>query len=132
MNISDTFFSTSSIETPKLQRPPETSVPSTEKTLLLKEQTKNGLRASSKTILTGVTLDARGGIWWDMEGIIHYEMLERYLTVTAERYNQQTHRLEETIQPTRPGRRLTTLCAFTACYRDSFTFFTFTEQAHQP
>jgi hypothetical protein len=33
MNISDTFFFTSSIEAPKLQRLPETFVPSTEKTL---------------------------------------------------------------------------------------------------
>jgi hypothetical protein len=52
MNISDTFFFTSSIEAPKRQGPPETFVPSTEKTLLLKEQPKNGLRASSKVILT--------------------------------------------------------------------------------
>jgi hypothetical protein len=51
MNISDTFFFTSSIETPKLQRPPDTSVPSTEKTPLLKEQPKNGLRALNKAIL---------------------------------------------------------------------------------
>jgi hypothetical protein len=43
-NISDTFFFTSSIEAPKLQRPPETFVPSTKKTPLLKEQLKNGLR----------------------------------------------------------------------------------------
>jgi hypothetical protein len=52
MDISDTFFFTSSIEAPKLQRPPETFVPSTKKTLLLKEQPENGLRASSKAILT--------------------------------------------------------------------------------
>jgi hypothetical protein len=51
MNISDTFFFTSSIEAPKLQRPPKTFVPSTEKTLLLKEQPKNGLHASSKTMV---------------------------------------------------------------------------------
>jgi hypothetical protein len=52
MNISDTFFFTSSIEAPKLQRPPETFVLSKKKILLLKEQPKNGLRASSKAILT--------------------------------------------------------------------------------
>jgi hypothetical protein len=40
MNISDTFFITISIEAQKLQRPPETFVPSTKKTLLLKEQLK--------------------------------------------------------------------------------------------
>jgi hypothetical protein len=33
MSIFDTFFFTSSIEAPKLQRPPETFVPSTEKTI---------------------------------------------------------------------------------------------------
>jgi hypothetical protein len=52
MNISDTFSFTSLIEAPKLQRPPETFVPFTEKTLLLKEQPKNGLRASSKANVT--------------------------------------------------------------------------------
>jgi hypothetical protein len=61
MNISDTFFFTSSIEAPALQRPPETFVPCTEKTLLLKEQPKNGLRASSKVILTSVLFRARVG-----------------------------------------------------------------------
>jgi hypothetical protein len=82
INISDTFFLTSSIDAPKLQRPPEIFVPSTEKTLLLNEKPKNGLHASRKAILTLVTLRARGGIWWDMEGIVHYELLERNLTVT--------------------------------------------------
>jgi hypothetical protein len=52
INISDAFFFISSIEAPKLQRLPETFMPSTEKTLLLKEQAKNGLRASSEAILT--------------------------------------------------------------------------------
>jgi hypothetical protein len=42
-------------------------------------------------------------IWWDMEGIIRYELLERNLTVTVERHCQQLRRLEETIQQTRPG-----------------------------
>jgi hypothetical protein len=47
------LFFTSSIEAPKVRRPSETFAPSTEKTLLLlKEQPKNGLRASSKAILT--------------------------------------------------------------------------------
>jgi hypothetical protein len=52
MNISDTFAFTISIEAPKLQRPPETFVPSTENNSLLKEQGNNCLRASSKAILT--------------------------------------------------------------------------------
>jgi hypothetical protein len=37
-----------------------------------------------------------------MQGIIHYELLERKLTVTAERYCQQLHRLEENIQQKLP------------------------------
>jgi hypothetical protein len=49
MNISNTCFM-SSFEPPKLQRPPETFVPS-----VLKEQPENGLLSSSKAILTQVT-----------------------------------------------------------------------------
>jgi hypothetical protein len=52
-----------------------------------------------------VTLRARGGIWWDIEGIVHYELLERNLTVTAERYCQQLRRPEAAIQQKLPGRR---------------------------
>jgi hypothetical protein len=37
-------------------------------------------------------------VWWDMEGVVHYELLERNLTVTAEIYRQQFRRLEEAIQ----------------------------------
>jgi hypothetical protein len=44
-------------------------------------------------------------IWWDKGGIIHYELLERNLTVTAERYCQQLRRLEEANQQKRPGRQ---------------------------
>jgi hypothetical protein len=40
-----------------------------------------------------------------MEWIVHYELLERDLTVTAERYCQQLRRMEEEIQQNRPGRR---------------------------
>jgi hypothetical protein len=40
-----------------------------------------------------------------VEGIIHYELLERNLTVTAERCYQQVRRLEEAIQQKRMGRR---------------------------
>jgi histone-lysine N-methyltransferase SETMAR len=39
-----------------------------------------------------------------MKGIVHYELLERNLIVTAERYYQQLRRLEEAIQQKRPGR----------------------------
>jgi hypothetical protein len=40
-----------------------------------------------------------------MEGIVHYELLERNLTITAERYCQQLRRLKEAIQQKHPGRR---------------------------
>jgi hypothetical protein len=40
-----------------------------------------------------------------MKGIIHYELLERNLTVTAERLCQQLRLLGEAIQQKRPGRR---------------------------
>jgi hypothetical protein len=43
-------------------------------------------------------------IWWNMEGIAHYEV-EKNLTFTAERYCQQLGRLEKAIQQKRPGRR---------------------------
>jgi histone-lysine N-methyltransferase SETMAR len=44
-------------------------------------------------------------IWWDMEGIVRNELLERNLTVTAELYCQQIRRLKEAIQKKHPGRR---------------------------
>jgi histone-lysine N-methyltransferase SETMAR len=44
-------------------------------------------------------------IWWDMKGIIHYELLERNLTVTADRCCQQLRRLGQTIQQKRPSRQ---------------------------
>jgi histone-lysine N-methyltransferase SETMAR len=44
-------------------------------------------------------------IWWDMKGIIHYELLERNLTVTAERCCQHLRCLEEAVQQKYPGRR---------------------------
>jgi hypothetical protein len=40
-----------------------------------------------------------------MERIVHYELLEMNLTVTAERYCQQLRRLEEAIQQKSPDRR---------------------------
>jgi histone-lysine N-methyltransferase SETMAR len=44
-------------------------------------------------------------IWWDMKGIIHYQLLERNLTLTAEHYCQYLRRLEEAIQQKCPSRR---------------------------
>jgi hypothetical protein len=44
-------------------------------------------------------------MWWDMEGIIYFERLEKNLTVTAERCCQQLPRLKEATQQKRPGRR---------------------------
>jgi hypothetical protein len=40
-------------------------------------------------------------IWWDIEGIIHYELLKKNLAGTAERYCQQLCHLEEAIQQKR-------------------------------
>jgi hypothetical protein len=45
-----------------------------------------------------VTLRDRSGISWDTAGFVHYKLLQRNLTVTAERYRQQLRRLEEAIQ----------------------------------
>lgn len=44
-------------------------------------------------------------VWWDWEGIIHYELLEQNQTVNAELYVQQMHRLNNAIQQKRPDRR---------------------------
>jgi histone-lysine N-methyltransferase SETMAR len=44
-------------------------------------------------------------IWWDIEGSIHYELLERNLTVTAERYCQQLCCLKEAMQQKYSGGR---------------------------
>jgi hypothetical protein len=41
-----------------------------------------------------------------MEGIIHYQLLERNLTVPAERHCQQLRRLEEAIKQKLPRRRI--------------------------
>jgi hypothetical protein len=43
-------------------------------------------------------------IWLDIERIIHYELLERNLTVTSERYCPKLCRLKEAIQQKRPVR----------------------------
>jgi hypothetical protein len=40
-----------------------------------------------------------------MEWIIHYELIERNLTITAICYCHQLPHLEEAIQQKRPGRR---------------------------
>jgi hypothetical protein len=42
-------------------------------------------------------------IWWDIEGIIHYEPLERNLNVATELCSQQLRRLVEAMQQKRPG-----------------------------
>ena len=42
-------------------------------------------------------------VWWDCEGVIHYEMLEKNQTVNAELYIQQMWRLKEAIQRKRPN-----------------------------
>ena len=44
-------------------------------------------------------------VWWDWEGIIHFELLERNQTVTAELYVQQMERLKLAIQEKRPNQQ---------------------------
>lgn len=41
-------------------------------------------------------------IWWDMKGVIHYELLEPGQTINAERYSRQINDLAEKIEETRP------------------------------
>ena len=43
-------------------------------------------------------------VWWDWQGIIHYEILKRNQTVNAQLYVQQLKRLNEEIQRKRPDR----------------------------
>jgi hypothetical protein len=92
INISDTFLFASSIEAPKLQRPAERTahiVTDNEKRCLYVnfKQKKEWLSPDKqakpcvkpdlhphKTILC---------IWWGMEGIIHYELLETNLLSTT-------------------------------------------------
>ena len=44
-------------------------------------------------------------VWWDWEGIIHWELLDRNQTVNAELYVQQMQRLNNAIQQKRPDRQ---------------------------
>jgi len=41
-------------------------------------------------------------VWWDMEGVLYYELLKPGETVTAERYAQQLTRLSEVLDAKRP------------------------------
>lgn len=41
-------------------------------------------------------------IWWDMKGVLYYELLETGQTVTAERYSQQLNNLSEELDQKRP------------------------------
>ena len=43
-------------------------------------------------------------VWWDWEGIIHYELLEKKQTVTAALYVQQMERVKMAIQEKRTNR----------------------------
>ena len=44
-------------------------------------------------------------VWWDREGIIHYELLEQNQTVNTELYAQQMEQLNTAIQAKRPNRQ---------------------------
>nr|XP_012234567.1 PREDICTED: histone-lysine N-methyltransferase SETMAR-like [Linepithema humile] len=43
-------------------------------------------------------------VWWDWEGVIHFELLQKNRTVTAELYLQQLQRLANAIEQKRPNR----------------------------
>lgn len=43
-------------------------------------------------------------VWWDMKGILYFELLERGQTVNGERYGQQLRRLSAAIEEKRPFR----------------------------
>jgi len=42
-------------------------------------------------------------IWWDMKGVVHWELLDRNLTITAEIYCQQLDRLNSALIQIRPS-----------------------------
>ena len=44
-------------------------------------------------------------IWWDLEGKVHWEMLERNAMVNKELYIAQLHRMNKAIQLKRPHRQ---------------------------
>jgi len=44
-------------------------------------------------------------VWWGMEGIIYWELLERNQTITSEVYSQQLRRLADALQRKRPNNR---------------------------
>ena len=44
-------------------------------------------------------------VWWDWEGMVHWEMLERNATVKKELYIAQLHRVNEAIRLKRPHRQ---------------------------
>jgi histone-lysine N-methyltransferase SETMAR len=44
-------------------------------------------------------------VWWDVEGVVHYELLPRNQTITADLYCQQLRRLNAAIQQKRPNRQ---------------------------
>ena len=43
-------------------------------------------------------------VWWDMKGIIYWELLESGETINANRYSQQLRRLNEAIHEKRTGK----------------------------
>ena len=44
-------------------------------------------------------------VWWDWEGLIHWEMLGKNMTVEKNLYKSQLHRVNEAIQQKRPDRQ---------------------------
>ncbi len=44
-------------------------------------------------------------VWWDWEGVIHFELLPRNETITAQLYTEQLRRLSNAVDEKRPHRR---------------------------
>ena len=42
-------------------------------------------------------------IWWDMKGVIYFELLDINQTITANVYSQQLQRLNEVLSQKRPA-----------------------------
>lgn len=47
--------------------------------------------------------------WWNWEGMLHWEMLERNATINKELYIAQLHRVKEPIRPKRPNQQSQTI-----------------------
>ena len=56
-----------------------------------------------KSGVTFMTNKAMLCIWWDMEGVVYYELLKPNETITTEHYRQQLERLNDNLMQKRPS-----------------------------